>query len=132
MKSRYDQLAHAAEEPKVSWTRWGISESEWETMTAEAREIHYNRQKICEHPYVFEGAPELREAYSRDPYFHSLHSPAHTAAGFFAGTCACNDCVHGTGLVGAQLVHHGQRRGAAKLKLIGSPKHSERALDRTS
>jgi hypothetical protein len=85
----------------------------------------------CNHPYVYRGVAgnldddRLREADSFDPYMKTDHdNDQHTPAKFFAGTCACNDCINGTGLDDNQLQALRRRQRLAKLKTvvqIGAP-----------
>ena len=72
----------------------------WLDLTTEQREIHYNRTRKCNHEYKFPFPehPELRDAYSYDPYAHTSHSPPHSAELFFMGKCPCNTCVLGFGI----------------------------------
>lgn len=85
--SRYEQLAQDQEQGDGrKWDRYGLYYAEWEALTAEQREAHYNRhRKGCEHPYEYKGIETepgvfvkseewgLREQYSFDPYAHTSH-----------------------------------------------------------
>lgn len=84
--SRYDEMLKKQEagDGKV-WNRFGMSESEWSALTMEQREVHYERQRTCNHPYEYPGIEtepgvfykgedwSLKDQYSHDPYFHTAH-----------------------------------------------------------
>jgi hypothetical protein len=102
-KSKYDQVA---EGPAFKSNRYGLSDSEWAALSVEEREIHYNRQRVCEHPYVYDGPDpddtsetSLRRAYSFDPYFHTAHMLPHSVELFFKGLCKCQTCLGKFGIV---------------------------------
>lgn len=111
--SKYERLAGKQEmesDGKV-WNRYGFSELEWAAMTTQEREIHYNRQKKCEHPYEYDGPswsnetiPEsLRTAYSHNPYFHTAHMDpckrwAIKPPARWAIECNCQMCLGNFGL----------------------------------
>ena len=78
------------------FSRYGLSEAEWSALTPDERAIHYNRQKVCEHPYVYDG-PD-KGSWSFDPYAHTAHSRPHSIELFFKGLCECQTCVRGFGI----------------------------------
>lgn len=98
----------------------------WHSLSAEERIAHYKRRLPCECAFKPEEWPiDLREVYSFDPYSHTRHDrheSVHTPAGFFAGTCECNDCVNGTGLLGNDLdaLRARQRKAKAKAAFSGT------------
>ena len=67
----------------------------WEDLTAEQREIHYNRVRPCNHEYVYPMPDDqrLREAYSFDPYFHTAHMEPCTRLSNPFELCECQMCV---------------------------------------
>lgn len=72
---------------------------EWNRMTTEEREIHYNRNRPCKHVYCAPRDERLRDAYSYDPYAHTSHDDeCHSPKKFFAGTCECTACVKNVGI----------------------------------
>lgn len=82
MPSKYDKLAGKKDESESRiWNRYGFTELEWAALKTEQREVHYNRQKRCDHAYTYDGPkwssgtnPEsLRTAYSFNPSFHMAH-----------------------------------------------------------
>lgn len=103
MPSKYDKLAGKEEmgDGRI-WNRYGFSESEWLAMTTEQREVHYTRQRKCEHPYEYDGPSwsggtnleSLRTSYSHDPYFHT----AHMAPCKRPGECDCQMCLMKIGI----------------------------------
>lgn len=82
-----------------------MTEFEWKAMTPEQREIHYNRNRHCEHIYEYPGVEtepgvfdktneRLRESYSFDPYFHTAHMEPCTKE----KKCACAMCSQKIGI----------------------------------
>lgn len=111
MPSKYDKLAGKRESDGKVWDRYGLSESEWRALGTQEHEVHYNRQRVCEHPYVFDGPswsngtnPEsLRTAYGFDPYFHTAHMDPCLRwrippPGRWDVECACQMCLGKFGL----------------------------------
>lgn len=90
-----------------------ISEAEWKTLSPEERVIHYNRNlpQGCTHKAnLHDWAPDLREAYSLDPYAHTVHTLEHTVSGFLSGTCECNACVSDAGMERGSPFEHKKRK----------------------
>jgi len=73
--SRYDDMLKKNQAIENRWNRYGFSEKDWTILTQEQREVHYNRQMICDHKYQYGGISDerLRLQYSHDPYFHTSH-----------------------------------------------------------
>jgi hypothetical protein len=103
-KSKYDQMQNQ-DAIKFSANRYGLSEKEWDALTMEQREIHYNRQNVCEHPYVYPGIAgdksddRLREAYSHDPYFHTAHMIPCKRPMLSINQCDCQMCSQKIGII---------------------------------
>jgi hypothetical protein len=59
------------------WLRYGLTDLAWNDLSPIERVEHYNRQlpiRGCNHKAnFFEWPEELRDCYSRDPYFHIAH-----------------------------------------------------------
>jgi hypothetical protein len=81
-----------------------MSKSEWYALTTEEREIHYNRNRPCEHEYKY---PEwvyaligdrLREEFSYDPYFNTAHMIPCQRPVKSVEECPCQMCVERIGL----------------------------------
>lgn len=68
---------------------YGLSRAEWYALSAEQRVLHYNRQKVCEHPAELSSWPELRESWSYDPYFNTPHMIPHKPN---EAECECQTC----------------------------------------
>ena len=78
----------------------------WKALTPEQREIHYNRNRKCEHEYVYLGVEtaqgvydkndqRLRESYSFDPYSHTPHMLPHNPND---AKCDCQMCANKIGI----------------------------------
>jgi hypothetical protein len=100
-KSRFEELANQdpPEWPQRKWDRYGLTEKQWADLTPEQREIHYERNRQCSHPYVFapiEGYGDLlREPFSFDPYAHTPHMEKCLA---YKNKCDCAMCLNKVGL----------------------------------
>lgn len=87
--------------PESSRCYYGMTAAEWNALSTEEREIHYNRNRPngCDHPYTYPGIEgnidddRLRDQYSHDPYFHTAHMLPHSVEAFFSGTCECQTCA---------------------------------------
>lgn len=109
-RSRYDELA----KPPLT-TRYGLTETEWAALSPDERAVHYNRQHVCDHPYVYTGPDndQIKLSWSFDPYAHTDHMLPHSVEGFFAGTCECQTCV---GKFGIPRDQEKRRVDAGKLR----------------
>lgn len=93
--SRYNKLSKVSESDfsEMTWTRQGLSETEWKKLTPEERVIHYNRNSACEHKAnLHDWPPDLREAYSFDPYFHTPHMEPCQRPALSIDECPCQMC----------------------------------------
>lgn len=91
-----------SEQPKPfsrKWDRYGLSEAEWGALSPAERVIHYNRHlpRNCNHPANIADWPvDLRESYSRDPYFHTAH--LQPCVRKTDPKCKCETCVAKIGI----------------------------------
>lgn len=87
-----------------TWSRYGLTELGWNSLSAEEREIHYNRQKVCDHPYFYPGIEgdildeRLREEYSHDPYFQTAHMTKCERPEKSIDECQCQMCAQRIGI----------------------------------
>ena len=72
----------------------------WKELSAESREVHYNRVRKCKHAYEYPGIAgnksddRLRNAYSFDPYMNTVHMmPCLKPA-----KCECQICLKKFGI----------------------------------
>lgn len=95
----------------------------WTDLTSEQREIQYNRDRKCKHEYTYSGpdyAPDLRESFSFDPYFHTAHMDPCARYGTpppsrWSIDCECQMCVGKIGVPEDQMGKVNEERVRAKL-----------------
>jgi hypothetical protein len=78
---------------------------EWNKLTTEQRVIHYRRFQLCPHAYELPVDDRLTEAWSFDPYAHSMHMEKCERPEKSIDECSCQMCAMKIGIVDYKPKH---------------------------